>query len=91
MEESELLQFVKTNLRVFGTSFDETEIEPLILTAKEDIESSTGKPFDLDNHMECLAVVTFVKAHFGSSDIQDRYIQRYQEQLAKLGIQKMGA
>lgn len=90
MEDLELFNLVKTNLRVLGTSFDEAEIEPLILTAQEDIEASTGKPFDIDNRMECLAVVTFVKAHFGSGDTQDRYLQRYDMMLRKIGVQRMG-
>ena len=90
MEGLELLQLVKTNLRVFGREFDDAEIIPLIHSAVEDIEDSTGTSFDLNSYMQCLAVVSFVKAYFGSTDTQDKYLARYQEQLKKLGVQKAG-
>lgn len=89
MEELELFQLVKTNMRVFGDAFDQTEIEPLIEAAKQDIAESTGTEFDISNHMECLAVVSFVKAHFGTdSGEQAKNEATYQAILTKLGIQK---
>lgn len=91
MEELELFQMVKTNMRVFGDAFDSTEIEPLIEAAKQDIEDSTGQKFDISNRMECLAVVSFVKAHFGTdTDEQTKNEATYQAILTKLGIQKAG-
>lgn len=90
MEELELFELVKTNLRVFGKDFDQTEIIPLINAAQEDITNSTGQPFDINSYMQCLAVVSFVKAYFGSNSDQEKYLARYHEQLAKLGIQKAG-
>lgn len=91
MEELELFQLVKTNMRVFGGAFDDSEILPLIETAKEDITQSTGTEFDISNRMECLAVVSFVKAHFGTdADEQAKNEATYQAILTKLGIQKAG-
>lgn len=91
MTDMELFQLVKTNMRILGDAFDETEIRPLIETAKQDIQDSTGTEFDSTNRMECLAVVSFVKAHFGTdTDEQAKNAATYQKILTKLGLQKAG-
>lgn len=89
MDDSSLLAYVKSNMRIDTTAYDDSEISPLIASAKADIEAYTGAEFDLDDEMECLMVVLYVRARFGDGD--DRAELLYEKEKQKLGIRKMGA
>lgn len=89
MTETELFEFVKLQLRIFGNDFDD-EIKALIEAGETDIEQSTGKVFDSDSYMQACTLVAFVKSRFFADDISEKYETVYQRDLAKLGIQRMG-
>lgn len=90
MTETEILAFVKTNLRQLTDHYDENELLPEIEAIKEDIEDSTGLPFDPDSKVQCMTLVMGVKARFGSDERQAVYEQQYQRDLSKLAVRRMG-
>lgn len=90
MTDAELLSYVKTNLRQLTERYDDDELVHEINGIKEDIEESTGRPFDITSNRECMTLVCGVKARFGGSEEQERYEMQYQRDLAKLGIRRMG-
>ena len=87
MEKSELLKFVKTNLRISTTAYDEAEINRLISAAEADISAACDSSFDINNDVECQLVVLYVRGLFGAGD--DRAWKLYQDRLQVLGIRKV--
>lgn len=87
MEKSELLKFVKTNLRISTTAYDEAEINRLISAAEADISAACDSSFDINNDVECQLVVLYVRGLFGAGD--DRAWRLYQDRLQVLGIRKV--
>lgn len=90
MTNEDLLKYVKTNLRQLTDRFDENELLYEIDAIKEDIEDSTGKPFNINSAVQCAALVMGVKARFGSDDKQQIYEAQYQKDLSKLAVRRMG-
>lgn len=86
MENSELLKFVKTNLRISTAAYDEAEINRLISAAEADISAACDSSFDISNDVECQLVVLYVRGLFGAGD--DRAWKLYQDRLQVLGIRK---
>ena len=88
MNDSELLSFVKTNLRITTTAYDDAEINHLISAAKADISAACDKPFDADSMVETQMVVLYVRGLFGAGD--DRAWKLYQDRLRTIAVRKTG-
>lgn len=87
MEDTELLSFVKANLRITTTAYDEAEINRLISAAEADISAACDQAFDKTNMVECQMVVLYVRGLFGAGD--DRAWKLYQERLQAIGVRKV--
>lgn len=86
MNDTELKQYVKTNLRITTDAYDSGEIDHLIEAAKEDIAEATGIDFNVNNQNECKLVVLYVRAMFGNGD--EKSWNLYQERLKVAGFRK---
>ena len=86
MNDTELKQYVKTNLRITTDAYDGDEINHLIEAAKEDIAEATGIDFNVNNHNECKLVVLYVRGMFGNGD--EKSWNLYQERLKVAGFRK---
>ena len=83
MEATELLNGVKTALRISTSAFDE-EIVGLIESAMLDLGvAGVEVPASFDAIVN-VAVITYVKMHFGEPDEYDRLKRSYDEQKAQL-------
>lgn len=84
---AEVLAKVKTALRIVDEEFDD-EITDLILSAMADlnIAGADGANVILDNVLVRVAVITYVKMHFGEPDEYDRLKKSYDEQKAQLSM-----
>lgn len=82
-----MLYKVKTALRIVDDEFDD-EINDLILSAMADlnIAGADGANVILDNVLVRVAVITYVKMHFGEPDEYDRLKKSYDEQKAQLSM-----
>jgi hypothetical protein len=87
MEEKDLLEFVKTNLRITTTAYDDSEISRLISSAEADISAACDSKFDAEDMTECQMVVLYVRGMFGAGD--DRAWKLYQDRLQAIGIRKV--
>lgn len=87
MKDAELLSFVKTNMRISTSAYDEAEIKRLISAAEADISAACDTGFDVTSDVECNLVVLYVRGLFGAGD--DRAWKLYQERLQVLGIRKV--
>lgn len=87
MEEKDLLEFVKTNLRITTTAYDDSEISRLISSAEADISAACDQAFDKTNIVECQMVVLYVRGMFGAGD--DRAWKLYQDRLQVIGTRKV--
>ena len=88
MNDSELLSFVKTNLRITTTAYDDAEIKHLISAAMADITAACDKAFDINSTVECQMVVLYVRGLFGAGD--DRAWALYQDRLRAVAVRKNG-
>ena len=86
MNDTELKQYVKTNLRITTDAYDGGEIDHLIEAAKEDIAEATGIDFNINNQNECKLVVLYVRGMFGNGDEESWNL--YQERLKVAGFRK---
>lgn len=87
MKDEELLGFVKTNMRISTSAYDEAEIKRLISSAEADISAACDQAFDKTNMVECQMVVLYVRGMFGAGD--DRAWKLYQERLQAIGVRKV--
>lgn len=81
------LQNVKTALRIMTNDFDD-EIEMLMDTALLDLGLAgvTAPESSTLQKLTDLAVITFVKCHFGNPENYDRLKRSYDEQKAQLSM-----
>ena len=80
-----MLDKVKLALRITTDAFDD-ELVSLICAAKADlgIVDIVEDQIDAPNSLVQLAIITFVKMHFGQPDEYDRLKKSYDEQKAQL-------
>lgn len=74
---------VKTALRISTDDFD-TEISALMDAGQKDLGIAGVVIPEADNNLVNLAVITYVKCHFGNPDNYDRLKKSYDEQKAQL-------
>lgn len=89
MERTELINDIKLNLRIVTNDFND-EIDALIDEAVSDIIKSASienENLVLSNLLAISAIKTYVKGNFGTNEKREEYIQSYQSQLGKLGLQ----
>lgn len=87
MTSEELLKVVKTSLRVVSDAYDD-EINHLISAGQEDISQACDSEFDMDDNVQCNAVVMYVKANFSVNQDEKAY-ELYQKRLQCIGLRKM--
>lgn len=73
----ELLNLIRTRLRVKSTAFDEAELEPLIAACRADL-ARVGVRTEETNPLAVQAVVLYCKGHFGFGDDSERYQRAYE-------------
>lgn len=74
---------VKTALRISTNAFD-TEISALMDAGQKDLGIAGVVIPDADDNLVNLAVITYVKCHFGNPENYDRLKKSYDEQKAQL-------
>lgn len=79
-----LVDKAKMALRVTTTAFD-SEIEDLITAAEADLGIAGVELSDIDA-ITTMAIITYVKMHFGEPDEYDRLKASYDEQKAQLSM-----
>ena len=79
-----LLEDVRANLRISGTMFDESEIEPLIFACKKDLELAGVKYIEETDPLIKRAVILYCKAYFGFNKDMERYVNAYEFQKKSL-------
>lgn len=79
------LQLVKQALRIVTTDFD-SEITSLINAAQTDLNLAGVIIPDTLTDIVNIAVITYVKMHFGNPDNYDRLKYSYDEQKAQLSM-----
>ena len=77
------LNEVKTALRISTDDFD-TEISALMDAGQKDLGIAGVVIPEADNNLVNLAVITYVKCHFGNPENYDRLKKSYDEQKAQL-------
>lgn len=83
IDEMVTLNEVKTALRISTDDFD-TEISALMDAGQKDLGIAGVVIPEADNNLVNLAVITYVKCHFGNPDNYDRLKKSYDEQKAQL-------
>ena len=74
---------VKKALRITTNAFD-TEVSALIASAQKDLQIAGVVIPSTDDDLVNLAVITYVKVHFGNPENYDRLKKSYDEQKAQL-------
>lgn len=80
-----MLDDAKTALRVTTDAFD-SEIQDLIDAALLDLGLAGVVNQDVTDHLVKMAVLTYVRLHFGQPDDFDRLKESYDEQKAQMGM-----
>lgn len=73
-----LLDDVKANLRLIASTFDSTEIQPLIEACKLDLGLAGVANIVEEDALIKRAVIFYCKAHFGFDEKADRYLKCYE-------------
>lgn len=73
----ELLDEVKTALRIRSTAFDETELMPLIKACMADLGLAGVEKIEASDMLVRRAVVLYVKANFGFAEDSEKYARAY--------------
>ena len=79
-----LIDDVKTNLRVSGTTFDSAEIQPLIDACKKDLQLAGVKITTDTDPLIKRAVILYCKAYFGFNGEMEKYANAYEFQKKSL-------
>lgn len=85
---TDIKEAVKTALRISTDAFDD-EIETLIASAKVDLTHAgveEEKANDDTNSLTRLAIISFAKLNFGSTDDYERLKRAYDELKKQLGM-----
>lgn len=77
MDEDQVLEEVKTCLRISTDQFDTNEIVPLIASAVEDMRG-VGINVDYDNPLHRQAIKNYCKAYFGENPNKSDWIKAYE-------------
>lgn len=78
--QTQMLEKLKTNLRVDSGVFDEAELLPMIDACSKDLVNggvSRTKAIDYEDALIQRAVVLYAKAHFGFDANADRFAKAY--------------
>lgn len=81
-----VLDEVKTALRVKGSSFDDTEIGPLIAACKIDLKISGINKMPEGDPLITRAIVFYCKANFGYPDDSEKWRSAYEHLKCALSL-----
>ena len=82
----DILNRVKTALRLTTTTFDEAEVKPLIEACKLDLELAGVVAIDEDDPLIDRAIVLYAKAHFGNMEGAERFAEAYESLKIRLAF-----
>ena len=75
----ELLEKVKTALRVSTDKFDEAELIPIIEACKRDLKLAGVVKIEDSDHLVVRSAVLYAKGNFGYDDDKGRFQQAYEK------------